>query len=301
MKVERRLQRQLTDDEVNYMLSESGLVESIDKMLMLSDDNFTTNEDLSEEVSKSSLSYHLGDDNHRKQIGRIFSVRNNYLHGLANDNIQMYKDTQIAPVVQTTLQDVISDDCGLSTLSTEDLSSNDWIEKIVSLTSLLIQIDDPSKVNTLLLYWMDGLRYVDIANKMSLPIDDVVEQIEWLRRDFLLASKSILRYISIRFDIQNDSITNWSYFVEKGLCSKMQIMMMQKGLSDRSALHAIDKLIFNNTHMTEDKNVLHDFLRGCKDEVIDALKKNILYVCGGVALYDVSRYCQHAHVQLVSK
>ena len=31
LKVERRLQRQLTDDEVNYMLSESGLVESIDK------------------------------------------------------------------------------------------------------------------------------------------------------------------------------------------------------------------------------------------------------------------------------
>ena len=273
---ERTHNRKLTDDENNIFIETYKLKESIDKMLMLSDDNFTTNEDLSEEVSKSSLSYHLGDDNHRKQIGRIFSVRNNYLHGLTNDNIQMYKDTQIAPVVQTTLQDVISDDCGLSTLSTEDLSSYDWIEKIVSLTSLLIQIDDPSKVNTLLLYWMDGLRYVDIANKMSLPIDDVVEQIEWLRRDFLLASKSILRYISIRFDIQNDSITNWSYFVEKGLCSKMQIMMMQKGLSDRSALHAIDKLIFNNTHMTEDKNVLHDFLRGCKDEVIDALKKNNL-------------------------
>ena len=31
LKVERRLQRQLTDDEVNYMLSESGLAESIDK------------------------------------------------------------------------------------------------------------------------------------------------------------------------------------------------------------------------------------------------------------------------------
>lgn len=277
LKAERILHRQLTDEEINSMLSKNGLKESIDKMLMLSDDNFTTNEDLSEEeVSKSSLSYHLGDDNHRKQIGRIFSVRNNYLHGLANDNIQMYKDTQIAPVVQTTLQEVISDDCGLSTLSTEDLSSNDWIEKIVSLTSLLIQIDDPSKVNTLLSYWMDGLRYVDIAIKMSLPIDDVVEQIEWLRRDFLLASKSILRYISIRFDIQNDSITNWSYFVEKGLCSKMQIMMMQKGLSDRSALHAIDKLIFNNTHMTEDKNVLHDFLRRRKDEVVGALKNDNL-------------------------
>lgn len=102
LKVERRLQRQLTDDEVNYMLSESGLVESIDKMLMLSTDDFTTDEDVSFDVSSSSLSYHLGNDKHKKQITRIFSVRNSYLHGLSNGNIQMYKDTLISPIVQTT-------------------------------------------------------------------------------------------------------------------------------------------------------------------------------------------------------
>ena len=186
----------------------------------------------------------------------------------------MYKDTQIPPSVQTNLQTAITDDCRLPTLTTEMLIFDEWIGKVVSLTSLLIPIDDKAKVRTLLSYWMAGLRYVEIAGKMSLPIDDVVEQIEWLRRDFLLASKSILRYISIRFNIQNDIITNWSYFLEKGLNSKMQIMMLQKGLSDRSALHAIDRQIFQNTQMTEDKDVLHDFLRGRKDEVISALEKD---------------------------
>ena len=249
------------------------MTESIDKMLMLSADDFTTNEDVPAKVSKSSLSYHLGNDNHRKQIARIFSVRNNYLHGVSNDNIQMYKDTQIAPTIQTNLQTAITDDCGLPALTTEMLSSDEWIGKVVSLTSLLIPIDDKAKARTLLSYWITGLRYVEIAGKMSLPIDDVVEQIEWLRRDFLLASKSILRYISIRFNIQNDVITNWAYLVEKGLNSKMQILMMQKALSDRSALHAIDRLIFNNTQMTEDKNILHDFLRRRKDEVFAALEK----------------------------
>lgn len=68
------------------------------------------------------------------------------------------------------------------------------------------------------------------------------------------------------------------YLVEKGLNSKMQIMMMQKGLSDRSALHAIDRHIFNNIQMTEDKNVLYDFLCCRKDEVIDALEKEGLPV-----------------------
>lgn len=273
LKVERRLQRQLTDDEVNYMLSESGLVESIDKMLMLSTDDFTTDEDVPLDVSSSSLSYHLGNDKHKKQITRIFSVRNSYLHGLSNDNIQMYKDTLISPIVQTTLQDVISDDCGLSTLSTEDLSSDEWIEKIISLTSRLMQIDDKKKIKTLMSCWLEGLRYVEIADKMRLPIDDVVDLVEWLRRDFLLTSKSILRYISIRFNIQNETIVDWAYLVEKGLNSKMQILMMQKGLSDRSVLHAIDKLVFHNIRMTENKNVLHSFLRKRKDEVVNALAK----------------------------
>lgn len=289
LKAERILHRQLTDEEINNMLSENGLMESIDKMLMLSTDDFTNKEDVPEEVSKSSLSYHLGNDNHRKQIGRIFSVRNNYLHGVSKDNIQMYKDTQIAPVEQTTLNDVISDDCGLSTLSTEDLSSDEWIEKIISLTSLLMQIDDKKKVKTLMSYWMEGLRYVDIADKMRLPIDDVVELVEWLRRDFLLTSKSILRYISIRFNIQNETIIDWTYLVEKGLNSKMQILMMQKGLSDRSVLHAIDKIVFHNIRMTENKNVLHSFLRKRKDEVVNALAKEGL---PALSLKHVEEYLQ---------
>lgn len=289
LKVERRLQRQLTDDEVNYMLSESGLVESIDKMLMLSTDDFTTDEDVSLDVSSSSLSYHLGNDKHKKQITRIFSVRNSYLHGLANNNIQMYKNTLISPIVQTTLQDVISDDCGLSTLSTEDLSSDEWIEKIISLTSSLMQIDDKKKIKTLMSCWMEGLRYVEIADKMRLPIDDVVDLVEWLRRDFLLTSKSILRYISIRFNIQNETIVDWAYLVEKGLNSKMQILMMQKGLSDRSVLHAIDKLVFHNIRMTENKNVLHSFLRKRKDEVVYALAKEGL---PALSLKHVKEYLQ---------
>ena len=267
---ERTLHRQLTDDEVNQLLAENGLVENIDKMLMLSADDLITSKEISEKISTTSLSYHLGNDDCKKQIKRIFSVRNSCLHELPEDNILMYKSTQISPAQQVNLQTAILDDCGLSILTTENLSSDKWIDKIVSLTSLLIKIDDKIKVKTLLTYWISGLRYIDIANKMNLPIDDVVEKIEWIRRDFLLASKSILRYISIRFNIQNDVTTDWAYIVEKGLNSKMQLMMMQKGLSDRSALHVIDKQ-FLNIPITKDKNVLYKFLCERKKEVLDVL------------------------------
>ena len=286
---ERTLHRQLTDDEINQLLAKNGLVENIDKMLMLSTDNFTTNEDISEKISTTSLSYHLGNDNRKRLIKRIFSVRNSYLHELPDDNILMYKGTQISPVQQVNLHTEILDDCGLSVLTTEKLSSDEWIDKIVALTSLLIEIDDRAKVKALLTNWMNGLRYVDIANKMNLPIDDVVENIEWLRRDFLLASKSILRYIYIRFDIQNDVITDWAYLVENGLRSKKQIILMQNGLSDRSALHTIDKLIFLNTRIIEDKNILYNFLHRRKEYVYDLLKDEGL---PNLSLMRVRKYLQ---------
>ena len=152
-----------------------------------------------------------------------------------------------------------------------------------------MQIDDKKKIKTLMSCWLEGLRYVEIADKMRLPIDDVVDLVEWLRRDFLLTSKSILRYISIRFNIQNETIVDWAYLVEKGLNSKMQILMMQKGLSDRSAIHVIDKLIFHNTRMIEDKNVLYSILRKRKDEIIEKLEKEGL---PRISLNHVREYLQ---------
>lgn len=186
--IEANRQEQLTDEEISQMLDDNGLTDSIDKMLLLSTDDFTIDEATPTEISKASLSYHLGTDKGKQQIKKIFSVRYNYLKGLTNTEIQMYKDSRINPNMLSVLQDKIEDDCGIKTLTVEELYSDDWIEKIVSLTSLVIDIKDESETMALLAFWMSGLRYVEIADKMQMSIDDVVEQIEWLRGNFLQAS-----------------------------------------------------------------------------------------------------------------
>lgn len=271
--VEANRQEQLADEEISQMLDDKGLTESIDNMLMLSTDDFTIDEATPTEISEDSLSYHLGTDDGKQQIKKIFSVRYNYLKGLTNTEIQMYKDSRINPSKLSAIQEKVEDDCGIKTLTAEKLNSDDWIEKIVSVTSLVIEINDEAEIMTMLSFWMSGLRYVEIADKMQKPIDKVVEQIEWLRGDFLQASKSILRYLCTRFNIQNEALNDWAIMVEKGLCSKNQLMMLRRGLSDRIALHAIDDAILNNKLMTEDKNVLCDFLRGRKTEVLSTLKE----------------------------
>ena len=270
--VEANRHEQLTDEEISQMLDNKGLTESIDKMLMLSTDDFTIDEATPTEMSEASLSYHLGTDDGKRQIKRIFSVRYSYLKGLANKDIQMYKDSHISLDKLSVLQEKIVDDCGIKALTIDEINTDDWIERIVSLTSLVIDIKDEPETMTLLTFWISGMRYVAIADKMKKSIDDVVQQIEWLRGNFLQASKSILRYLCTRFNIQNEVLNDWSTMVEKGLCSKNQLMMLRKGLSDRIALHAIDDAILNNKLMTEDKNVLYDFLREKKTEVLSTLK-----------------------------
>lgn len=94
---ERTLHRQLTDDEINQLLAENGLVENIDKMLLLSTDELTTSKDISEKTSTTSLSYHLGNDNCKKQIKRIFSLDRSALHVIDKQflNIQITEDKNV--------------------------------------------------------------------------------------------------------------------------------------------------------------------------------------------------------------
>lgn len=186
----------------------------------------------------------------------------------------IYKDSQIAPNTLSILQDKIEDDYGLGTLTIEDFDSKEWIERIVSLATLVINRDDKEKIGNILFFWMSGLRYVTIADEMEIPIDEIVYEIEWLRGEFLQVSKSILRYICMRFNIHNGALNDWSFMVEKGLNTKNQVMMFRKGLSDRIALHAIDDAILNNKLMTEDKNVLYDFLHTQKMKILTMLEYN---------------------------
>lgn len=99
-------------------------------------------------------------------------------------------------------------------------------------------------------------------------MDMVAESIDWLTKAFLQASKSILRYFSQRFDIENDVFAFWPICVERGLNSTLQCELLRKGLSDRFALHCIDEYVSENIEFSFDVDICIAELKSKKQEVL---------------------------------
>lgn len=110
---------------------------------------------------------------------------------------------------------------------------------------------------------MRGFTYKEIADETALSVDDTVDRIEKLTRDFLMHSKAIIRYVCYRYNVENEAFGYWPIFVEKGLCSTAQAILCRKGLSDRIALHAVDGFIREETNwQTLGEPLFRDLLLG---------------------------------------
>ena len=110
-------------------------------------------------------------------------------------------------------------------------------------------------------------------------IDEIAEKIEWLTKDFLRASKKIIKYICTRFDIDNEAFTYWPMFIEKGLNSKLQCQLLKKGLSDRISIHCVESYIMEYIVSPLDFNTILMILKKKRDGIWRyAIKQGIPYI-----------------------
>ena len=94
-----------------------------------------------------------------------------------------------------------------------------------------------------------------------------------------MQSKAIIRYVCNRFNVENESFGYWPIFVEKGLCTTTQAILCRKGLSDRIAIHAVDRFVREETDwqvLGESllRNLLLGLLRGKRSELNGFLERS---------------------------
>ena len=244
---ENTLRRKLTEEEINQLLEKLNLTESIDRSIFLSEDEFSFENIDVNDIYTTSLSYHLASQDKKDNLKRLFTIRYNHLRQMGNDDLVAYKETGF---------------------NSETLS----ILKV-------IQIDNYDKIINIILLWQSGQRYIDIANILSVNIDEIAEKIEWLTKDFLRASKKIIKYICTRFDIDNEAFTYWPMFIEKGLNSKLQCQLLKKGLSDRISIHCVESYIMKHISAPLDIDIILMILKKNKDNIRRySNKKGIPYI-----------------------
>lgn len=111
-----------------------------------------------------------------------------------------------------------------------------------------------------------------ICDALHMPIEEIVKTILWLQGDFLQSSKTIIRYITLRYNIENDSLNDWSIMVEKGIDSPSEILMLKIGLSDRIAMHYIADWLTNEGYEIDDREEMREVLHENMDEIIGSME-----------------------------
>lgn len=254
---------QLTDDEMTELLEATGYAESLDKMIMLSTDDFSLQNADAESLASSSLTYHLTSHQGQVNLRRVFNSRFKNLQGLSSDIFETYKQTGISPKEIEELSLRINDNLGWDSIEVEDLCESNFIDTMLQLTGFGETKENSQQYAHVLQKWMNGFTYKEIANEVGLSVDDTVDTIELLTRDFLMQSKAIIRYVCYRFNAENEAFDYWPIFVEKGLCTTTQAFLCHKGLSDRIAIHAVDRFIREEMDcQTLGESFLRDFLLG---------------------------------------
>lgn len=262
-KAEREKRDELTDDEMKELLEVTGYADSLDKMIMLSTDNFSLQNADAEAMASLSLTYHLASHQGQIDLQRVFNSRFRNLQGLSPDLFEAYKKTGISPKKIEELQHRISDNLGWDCVETADLCERDFINTMLQLTDFGGTEEMSRCYAVVLQKWMCGFSYIEIANESGLSVDATVNYIEQLTRDFLMQSKAIIRYVCNRFNVENESFGYWPIFVEKGLCTTTQAILCRKGLSDRIAIHAVDRFVREETDwQVLGESLLRDLLLG---------------------------------------
>lgn len=277
-KAEREKGRELTDDEIKGLLDETVYAESLDKMIMLSTDEFSLQNADAETLASSSLTYHLTSHQGQHNLRRVFNSRFKNLQGLSSDLFDTYKQTGISPKEIEGLSSRIHDNLGWDGIEVEDLCKSEFIGTMLQLTVFEATEEKSQQYAVVLQMWMRGFTYKEIADETALSVDDTVDCIEKLTRDFLIQSKAVIRYVCYRFNIENGAFGYWPIFVEKGLCSTAQAILCRKGLSDRIALHAVGRFISEETNwQTLGESLLRDLilwlLRGKRSELDGFLER----------------------------
>lgn len=258
----------LSDEDLNEILESKELNKSIDEMIMLNSDNLDLDNISSDDIASGTLTYHLGDDDTKREVKRMFTVRYNYLKDLPQKVYGIYKEAHINPNKTTELDKLINSDFGLDTIDINGLGSEDWMHLIIHLVFGTKGIADEGETFEILYRWIHGSRYIEIAAALHLSIENVVKVILWLQEDFLQSSKTIIRYICLRYNIENDSLDDWSIMIEKGIDSYSEIQMLKMGLSDRISLHYISDWLTEEHYEINNRDELREHLRENKEEIV---------------------------------
>lgn len=258
------------DDSINRVLEYYELSSAIDTMITRSIDIETLDDIDVEEIVKESLAYHVGNENIREYLKRVFRVRHKILSSkLNNNNFRAYHNTGLSIDDIDFVEKVVTPD-SISAIDIEHPLNDSWlgfaIRTIQQMPSYkngqILRFDEDTlrelqdfEIKNLLKAWIDGAQYWEIAESMECDVGNAIELVMFLQNSFHVSASTLIRYIQ-EIGIDTTILGSWIDMIKYGVNSTEKLMLIKSGLADRIAVNAlldtplIELLQFDNAHVT---------------------------------------------------
>lgn len=259
----------LDDKAINRILEVNELASAIDTMISRSI-NVESLDDIDvDEIVKESLAYHVGNEDIRECLKRVFRARHKEISSKLNENnFKAYHNTGLSINDIEFVEKSVTTE-SLSAIDIKNPLSDSWLDYAIGIirqmpsykNGVIVRFDEEPpreledfEIKTLLTSWINGAQYWEIAESMECDVNNAIELVMFLQNSFHLNASSLIRYIQeIGFD--TTSLGSWADMIKYGVNSIEKLMLIRSGLSDRIAVNALldtpltDYLQFDNAHV----------------------------------------------------
>ena len=266
----------LSDEQLNEILEKYELAPAIDTMITrsLKIVNFETiNID---DIVKESLAYHVGDNNIKQNLRRVFKIRHNILNKyINNENFSLYYKSGMTIKDIVKAEKIINKE-EIKKIDFQNTDNGIWINYMIaiitrmpSFKNTIIRQDgqeyrelSEEEIIQLISLWVGGKQYHEIATELHCEVDNAIDLVFFLQNNFHTTASSVVRYIEgIGIDISN--LSTWIDMLKYGVNSREKLLLIRSGLNDRiianflgdSAL--IDILNFENARSLNESMKVH--------------------------------------------
>ena len=240
----------VTDEDINAFLESEGVAESIDTLINLNRDDTELDEINLDDVLEDSLAHFLGDEETKKGVKRIFTIRYAYLREiLPNDEYGKYLHIGLPLSDYKVLKRLFGD----KTVEYFDLNSpvdTEWIHLIVETIYAMESVkhdltyvskskplydihNDLALAERILTCWMAGKQYVEISANCGCTVEQAALYVDYIQRVIAVKAKAIVSYIEETYQIESTLMHLWPDMVKRGVFDGKTLWIIDSGLGDR--------------------------------------------------------------------
>ena len=244
-------------------------------MINLNRDDTELDEINLDDVLEDSLAHFLGDEETKKGVKRIFTIRYAYLREiLPNDEYGKYLHIGLPLSDYKVLKRLFGD----KTAEYFDLNSPvdaEWIHLIVetvyameSVKHELIYVskskplyeihNDLALAERILTCWIDGKQYVEIAAECDCTVEQSVLYVDFIQRVIAVKAQAIVSYIEETYLIESPLMQLWPDMVKRGVADGKALWIIDSGLGDRAVVNLLVSYFDGDLGYEDNKEMLLD-------------------------------------------